>query len=422
MKRLASIAVFMSYFFASTLGNHASAQDFEAVESRLETLAPNISTLSRERVARSIVLDASFTAPVEETGTPVPVDRRYPVATQRAAEQIAIRAGRTDLTGGRAVEEILSQLKAATTAPPAFDMREVIRLGQAESVILVDALQRPSLRVAEDRISDCVPDEPPASWNTAFEPLEVRQRIEKSLASVGGIYCTNDPYLNSSGILGTSFVIGDRFALTNRHVAALFALPNRQGSEGTLRRMYNELGELVEYSIFIDFHRFHATAQSPRRAKVRGVAYWPKGEFEDFAILEIEAIAGTIPESLETFDSAPENLIGRKVWVAGFPAMNSWGIIPQYEIDAIFGVPLGVKRLSPGEIIDVNVESELAEANFIHHDCATLGGSSGSPVIDLETGRILSLHFQGLYGQRNDSIPIWNILNVPEVQTLLVSE
>ena len=39
------------------------------------------------------------------------------------------------------------------------------------------------------------------------------------------------------------------------------------------------------------------------------------------------------------------------------------------------------------------------------HDCSTLGGNSGSAVIDLDTGEVLALHFGGLYHQKNYSVP-----------------
>ena len=61
-----------------------------------------------------------------------------------------------------------------------------------------------------------------------------------------------------------------------------------------------------------------------------------------------------------------------------------------------------VKRLQPGEI------SGEALADFeIHHDCSTLGGNSGSPVVDLETHQVLGLHFGGRFLESNSAVPLW---------------
>ncbi len=38
------------------------------------------------------------------------------------------------------------------------------------------------------------------------------------------------------------------------------------------------------------------------------------------------------------------------------------------------------------------------------HDCTTLGGNSGSPLIRLADGQAIGLHFQGLYGKNNAAV------------------
>ena len=45
------------------------------------------------------------------------------------------------------------------------------------------------------------------------------------------------------------------------------------------------------------------------------------------------------------------------------------------------------------------------------HDCSTLGGNSGSSVIDLETNQVIGLHFGGRYLQGNSAVALWELTN-----------
>jgi V8-like Glu-specific endopeptidase len=77
----------------------------------------------------------------------------------------------------------------------------------------------------------------------------------------------------------------------------------------------------------------------------------------------------------------------------------------------IFSEIYNVKRLQPGEI-----SGETVKDFEIFHDCSTLGGNSGSPVIDLETHRVIGLHFGGRYMEKNHAIPLWTLQNDPLIQ------
>ena len=80
---------------------------------------------------------------------------------------------------------------------------------------------------------------------------------------------------------------------------------------------------------------------------------------------------------------------GRGVAVIGYPAKDSRTRIPD-EMDRIFGSVYNVKRLAPGDVTAVSEQEQL-----VNHDCTTLGGNSGSAVLDLETGEAVALHFAG---------------------------
>ena len=46
------------------------------------------------------------------------------------------------------------------------------------------------------------------------------------------------------------------------------------------------------------------------------------------------------------------------------------------------------------------------------HDCTTLGGNSGSPVVDLATGKVCGLHFSGGFLRTNYAVPILAVSNL----------
>ena len=70
----------------------------------------------------------------------------------------------------------------------------------------------------------------------------------------------------------------------------------------------------------------------------------------------------------------------------------------------IFSDIYDVKRLQPGVIT-----SWADGADIFIHDCSTLGGNSGSPVLDLETHQVVGLHFGGRYLSGNNAIPLWRL-------------
>ena len=56
------------------------------------------------------------------------------------------------------------------------------------------------------------------------------------------------------------------------------------------------------------------------------------------------------------------------------------------------------KRLAPGQLIRVS-------SRELQHDCSTLGGNSGSVVLDLESGEAVGLHFAGRFLVANFAVP-----------------
>ena len=81
-------------------------------------------------------------------------------------------------------------------------------------------------------------------------------------------------------------------------------------------------------------------------------------------------------------------------------------------MERIFEKVYGVKRLQPGMIRGVtDLESIEYEKICLLHDCSTLGGNSGSCVVDLDTNKIIGLHFDGDYLEVNKAIGLWNLID-----------
>jgi Trypsin-like peptidase domain len=106
----------------------------------------------------------------------------------------------------------------------------------------------------------------------------------------------------------------------------------------------------------------------------------------------------------------PEDLLDRDVYVVGYPALDSRRNEPA-PVRRIFADIYDVKRLQPGKAVGYSTRYSAVE-----HDCSTLGGNSGSPVVDLESNQVIGLHFGGRYGVGNYAVPIWQVADDPLIR------
>lgn len=122
----------------------------------------------------------------------------------------------------------------------------------------------------------------------------------------------------------------------------------------------------------------------------------------DLAILDVEGVARSERLVLEMAADGPTEP-DRWMYTIGYPFVGSGWLHPILT-RILFGTGTSGmhKRVAPGRI-------RSACDSPIPHDATTLGGSSGSPVIDLKRQRVVGLHFQGQYGVRNDAVPLWKL-------------
>ena len=183
--------------------------------------------------------------------------------------------------------------------------------------------------------------------------------------------------------------MGDGLLMTNRHVAELFA-------KGLGREA---LSFIPGQSAAVDFLRERDRPDS-LLFQIRRVAmvhpYW------DMALLEVDGLASVTPLSLST--APPGDLRERDVVVVGYPALD-----PRNAVDVqntIFAGVFNVKRLQPGKLRDVeSIRSFGHPVEAVTHDSSTLGGNSGSAVVDVKTGEVVGLHFAGVYLEANYAVP-----------------
>ncbi|MBD2750934.1 MULTISPECIES: trypsin-like peptidase domain-containing protein [Microvirga] len=226
-----------------------------------------------------------------------------------------------------------------------------------------------------------------------FNKAPIKEKLRRAIPSIGRIELPHHPTLPYGG---TGFVVGDGLLMTNRHVAQIFA-------SGIGIR---DLVFLSGYEAGIDFVRERDSTVAHFLA-VKEVAmvhpYW------DMALLQVESLSSSkIPSPLTLSLKDPVELYDRDVAVIGYPAFD-----PRNDAaiqNTVFNGIYYIKRLQPGKIRERrSVESFRNMVSAVTHDSSTLGGNSGSAVVDSVTGEILGLHFAGVYLDANFAVPTFEL-------------
>ncbi|MCX5512985.1 nuclease [Kaistia algarum] len=271
------------------------------------------------------------------------------------------------------------------------DLATVMPLAGLEAI--VQRTGRPPLLIQNNRvIMEDLPDFP-AGTDAMIQAVEGR------IPSVGRIEFLN--YSMAWG--GTGWVVqeagGRRLVITNRHVAALVAKRKADGSAIFMRSPYGQ-----SYGASIDFLAEADRLQDDSGTlRLSGIEYLADDISADIALLRIEAADGELPAAIE-IDDGPV-LPGELVAVIGYPAFDSRNDV--YDQARYFRDLYEVKRLAPGFVLQPPDTGAL-----FSHDCTTLGGNSGSPLIRLANGKAIGLHFQGLYGKDNSAVTAATLLKL----------
>ena len=227
----------------------------------------------------------------------------------------------------------------------------------------------------------------PHPWETLQSYKHV---IDTAIGAVGRIEVPN---LATVPYGGTGFLVGENLLLTNRHVAELFT-----SGLGIKQLLYKaDIGAAVDF-------KQEVIPTAPQLITIKKTEmlhpYW------DAALLSVEGLKDVKPLTL--MSNPPSVIKSRSVVVIGYPMIDYRNDLEMQN--KIFKGVYGKKRLLPGTLMGYEtIKSFNKPVEALTHDSSTLGGNSGSLLLDLETGQVLGLHFAGLYMKANFAVPSWQL-------------
>jgi V8-like Glu-specific endopeptidase len=246
-----------------------------------------------------------------------------------------------------------------------------------EAIVLL--IGRPALLVQKDSFTV-----PHGEWEML---APYRLEIENVIRSVGRIAVAP-----AFGRIyeGTGFVAGPNLIMTNAHVVKDYIEKTVDGS----RQLIGGTG------MKIDFKQEYGSAEKLQFAISALLGIWYSTDI-DLALLQVAAQSTTgdpLPAPLSIQRNAGYVADDNMVYVVGYPAADP----ERNNVDEMYRIFEGKyekKRLSPGRIKKISDNGKL-----LSHDCSTLGGNSGSCVVDLSTHTVVGLHFEGKYLRENRAI------------------
>lgn len=278
-------------------------------------------------------------------------------------------------------------LEALPAIPiPDAELKELVdRSRDLEKIIR--AVNRPALLVKGNSFEVPISDIWHAKLNAA------RTALERAICAVGRIELREPPM---RGYLGTGWLIAPGILITNRHVAREFA---RTRSDGSFVFRTTPLGR--EFLPAVDFLEEFGQRAPSKAYDMDKVLYIAPDDDDapDIGILRVLPGTDRLPAPIQ-LSKAPLTS-GQSVAVIGYPAFDYEETDRARMVEMFAGV-FDVKRLSPGEIMVPPMGGQW----FFTHDCSTLGGNSGSVVLDLESGRAVGLHFSGTSGEANYAVSV----------------
>lgn len=192
---------------------------------------------------------------------------------------------------------------------------------------------------------------------------------------------------------GTGVMVDHDVLATNAHIADDFASPKTL----IFKPKFFGSGSMEP---FIDFTE-QPNVTGTRDFRIVKVLHLGKPGEPDFALLRLEPVtgsaAGPVPLHLELDPAEAPPPPGRFVAAVGYPKKEV-SVAHAAELERIFNGVFDMKRVAPGRIVP-------PENGSVKHDCSVLTGNSGAPIVDLETGKVVALHFAGSFPGHGFAVP-----------------
>jgi len=208
-----------------------------------------------------------------------------------------------------------------------------------------------------------------------------KSNILKAVQSVGVFEIVRNGRKYPSG---TGWILSDDLIVTNQHVAEVFAEKTSKGyrMKPGFDKVTIDFNEEFERVNDFEFNILEAV-----HIEDDDTSFY--NHTPDIAILRVEKVnknGEPLPPPLKLYNGSLS--LHQLIAIIGFPSAD-------YKLPLkrkrIFNNIYDVKRLQPGLITKDNM---IYDFDF-RHDCATLVGNSGSPVIDIATGTVVGTHFAG---------------------------
>lgn len=254
---------------------------------------------------------------------------------------------------------------------------------------IIERFTRPVMLVQDDDFVS-PPDSFPDSQTVRAKLAGGRAVLTGAISSVGRI----DLHNHRMDWVGTGWIVGPGLAVTNRHVAQEFGV-----GDGTGFAFRKAPGGRVVNATIDRYQEYSRGTESIFR--IKEILWIEPDDAYDVGLLRIEVQdqdnkplpPGIELMTQEELDSLP---VGAWIAVIGYPARSPYNNL--HDQQRIFDGIYGVKRLAPGTVTAIRPDGVL------HHDATTLGGNSGSTVIDLDGGKAAALHFGGIEGDHNEAV------------------
>lgn len=293
----------------------------------------------------------------------------------------AMRRKGSRLTEATKIVALEAADRVMTNRPLTAEHKAVV-----EGIVIGNGL-RPAIDIEKDTF-----DPLPAIWD---DVNAARPKMTPLIRSVGRLNVAGHPKISFAG---TAFVCGRDLLLTNRHVAEEFM------AETASSQLRFKLGMSAEVDT-------KEEVDSSDTLLLKCTGHGAVSTEWDVAVLQIEGLPAGL-QAIPLSSASPTSFKDRTAATVGYPGFDEAENLIEQML--IFRSVFNKKRLLPGKFTDIfAVQSYGRSVNALAHDCTTLGGCSGSIVIDVGTLKVFGVHFGGESGVRNYCVPSWKLPEIP---------